>query len=90
MRGFFPRWLLYLLFVALYLFHNDLWLWDDPTLVLGLPIGFLYHILFCVVASVLMLLLVTFAFSASDTEGTIQVAGPDESGAGPSKSGART
>ena len=89
MRRFFPRWLLYLFLVVLYLFHNDLWLWDDPTLVLGLPIGFLYHILFCVAASVLMLLLVTFGFSTSYTEDTMQGTAPDESGGSVSKLGAR-
>jgi len=62
MKGFFPRWLLYLFLFVLYVFHNDLWLWDDPTLVMGLPIGLMYHILFCVAASLLMLLLVNFAF----------------------------
>ena len=62
MSGFFPRWLLYLLLVALYVFHNDLWLWDDPSLVMGLPVGLLYHILFCVAASAVMLLLVKCAW----------------------------
>ena len=69
MKGFFPRWLLYLFIFVLYVFHNDLWLWDDPTLVMGLPIGLMYHILFCVAASLLMLLLVSFAFPPSQGEG---------------------
>ena len=48
----------------LYLLHNDLWLWNDPRLVLGLPIGFVYHIGYCVAASLLMLLLVLRAWPA--------------------------
>jgi hypothetical protein len=40
--------------LALFVLHNDLWWWDDPTLVLGLPIGLLYHLSFCLAAAVLM------------------------------------
>ena len=69
MRGFFPRWLLYLLVITLWLFHNDLWLWDDPTLVIGLPVGLFYHILFCFATSLLMFLLVSFAFPPSHLQG---------------------
>ena len=56
------RKLLYLALVVLYLLHNDLWLWHDPRLVLGLPVGLLYHVCFCLVAALLMALLVTFAW----------------------------
>ena len=62
MKGFSPRWLLYLLILALYVLHNDLWLWDDPTLVLGLPVGFSYHIGFCFGAALLLTLLVNYAW----------------------------
>ena len=40
-----------------YLLHNDLWLWHDPRLVLGLPVGLLYHLAYCLVAAALMALL---------------------------------
>ena len=56
------RWALYVALVVLYLLHNDLWLWDNPKLALGLPIGLLYHIAFCVVATILMTLLVNYAW----------------------------
>ena len=46
----------------LYLLHNDFWLWDDPRIVLGLPVGLLYHAAFCVAATVLMTLMVTLAW----------------------------
>ena len=40
-----------------YLLHNDLWLWHDPGLVLGLPVGLIYHLAYCLVAAALMGLL---------------------------------
>ncbi len=58
------RGLLYAALAALVVLHNDLWQWDDPRIVLGLPIGLTYHILYAVVASLLMLLLVNFAWPA--------------------------
>ena len=46
--------LLYALLVLLFLLHNDFWLWETPQLVLGLPVGLLYHIGFCLAAMLLM------------------------------------
>ena len=54
--------ILVLVFVVYYLLHNDLWFWDDPRLVLGLPVGLLYHVLYCVGASVFLLLLTKYAW----------------------------
>jgi hypothetical protein len=56
------KWILYLALFALYLLHNDLWLWNDARLVFGIPIGLVYHIGFALAASLLMLLLVKFAW----------------------------
>ncbi|MCI0414114.1 hypothetical protein L0222_15115 [bacterium] len=56
------RYILYLALFGLYLLHNDVWLWEDACLIYGFPSGLLYHIAYCVVASVLMLLLVKFAW----------------------------
>ena len=56
------RWILYLTILGLYLLHNDLWLWDDSSLVMGLPVGLLYHIVFCLAAAVLMTLLVIYSW----------------------------
>lgn len=47
---------------ALWLLHNDFWLWDDPRILLGLPVGLLYHVLFCLAAAALMTILVRFAW----------------------------
>ena len=53
---------LYVALVVLYLLHNDLFLWNDECIIAGLPSGLLYHILFCIAASVLMFALVRFAW----------------------------
>jgi len=46
----------------LLLLHNDVWLWDDDSLVLGLPVGMTYHVGYSLVAFLLFLLLVRFAW----------------------------
>ena len=56
------RWVLYSLLVLLFILHNDFWLWGTPQLVLGLPVGLLYHIVFCLAASLLMAFLVKFVW----------------------------
>jgi hypothetical protein len=40
--------------VALAVARHDLWWWDDPTRVLGLPIGLAYHVAFCFVIAGVM------------------------------------
>jgi len=54
--------LLYAALVILLLLHNDLWLWDDASLLLGLPVGMTYHIGYSLAAFLLFLLLVKFAW----------------------------
>jgi hypothetical protein len=55
--------LLYAAAGLLFVLHQDAWLWGDAGLVLGVvPIGLLYHILFCVAASFLMLALTRLAW----------------------------
>ena len=58
------RWasLVYAALAALYLLHNDLWLWNDSRLWLGLPAGLVYHIGFCVAASAVLGLTVVFVW----------------------------
>ena len=56
------RWILYLLVVALFILHNDFWFWGTSKIVLGIPVGLLYHILFCFAASVLMFSIVKFVW----------------------------
>jgi uncharacterized membrane protein len=56
------RHLLYLGLFLLYLLHNDLWLWRDGHFVFGLPVGFTYHVGYCLAAAVMMWLLTRFAW----------------------------
>jgi hypothetical protein len=54
--------LLYAALVVLYLLHNDLWLWNDASLVFGHPVGLAYHIGFSIVTSIVLTLLVIHAW----------------------------
>ena len=58
------RTLLYAALVLLYLLHNDFWLWTDSRHVLGLPVGLTYHLIYCLASSILMALLVRYAWPA--------------------------
>ena len=62
MRESTRRCALYFVLIALYLVHNDLWLWNNPRLLAGIPVGLVYHVGFCVAASLLMLALVRYAW----------------------------
>lgn len=54
---------LYLLVAVLFVLHQDFWFWDDATLVFGtVPIGFLYHIVYCFAAAGLMYALTRMAW----------------------------
>jgi hypothetical protein len=50
--------LLYGGLVALYLLHNDWWLWNRDGRLLGLPVGLAYQVAFCLLVIVWMALLV--------------------------------
>lgn len=58
------RILLVVVVVALYILHQDIWFWDTAhPLVFGfIPIGLFYHACFSVAASVVMWLLVKYAW----------------------------
>jgi hypothetical protein len=56
------RGLLYAALALLFVLHQDLWLWDDPRIVLGLPVGLTYHFVYCLVAALLLGLSVRFAW----------------------------
>ncbi len=55
---------LYAALVVLYLLHNDLWLWHDGRLVLGLPAGLTYHVGYCLATAGLLAMLVRWAWPA--------------------------
>ena len=53
----------YAALIALYFLHQDLWFWNNGTLVFGvLPVGLLYHVGFCVAASLILLSLIRNAW----------------------------
>jgi hypothetical protein len=55
--------LLFLLIIGMILLHQDFWLWKNKTLILGvLPIGLAYHVCYSILASLVMILLVRFAW----------------------------
>ena len=60
------RTLLVIAVVALYILHQDVWFWRTARpLIFGfIPIGLFYHACFSVAASLLMWLLVRFAWPA--------------------------
>ena len=60
------RTLLVLATLAVYLLHQDVWLWRSarPLLFGFVPIGLVYHACYCVLAALLMWLLVAHAWPA--------------------------
>lgn len=57
------KWLLVVVVVAVLALHHDWWLWTDKSLVFGfVPIGLAYHAAYALVASLVMWLLVKFAW----------------------------
>lgn len=60
----------WLILGLLFLLHNDLWLWNDGRIVLGLPVGLLYHVGYCVVAALVLwgILRRGLAVDATDTD----------------------
>jgi len=58
--------LLALATIALYSLHQDVWFWRSarPFVFGFLPVGLAYHALYCLLASLLMLLLVRHAWPA--------------------------
>ena len=66
--------LLVIAVAALYILHQDIWFWRSSYLVFGfIPIGLFYQAMFSVAASLLMWLLVTYAWPAHlerEIEGT--------------------
>mgnify|MGYP002621646729 CR=1 FL=1 len=46
--------------LALLVLHTDVWLWNDATMLWGLPIGLSYHVGFCVAAMAALAILVRY------------------------------
>jgi hypothetical protein len=57
------RKVVYLLLAALFLLHQDFWLWSDKSLVLGLlPAGLAYHILYSLLSAAVWYLAIQHAW----------------------------
>ena len=57
------KFLLFLLIAGVYVLHQDYWNWKNAELVFGcLPIGLAYHIGYSILASIMMAILVKFAW----------------------------
>ena len=58
-----PRKLVYAFAFALFVLHQDWWLWDDPSIVLGfLPVGLAYHVAYSLASGLLWFLAVRYAW----------------------------
>ncbi len=56
-------WWLWAAAIVLFVLHQDVWFWDDRTLVFGfMPVGLLYHACYSVAAAALWFLAVKFAW----------------------------
>lgn len=69
------RYAVYALLLVLYALHTDVWYWDDASIVLGLPIGVTYHVLWTLVVSAAFWLAVQYAWP-DDLEVPEPAAGP--------------
>ena len=57
------KWFIYSLAVLLAILHQDFWLWDSTKLLFGfLPIGLAYHILYSILAALLWVAAIRFAW----------------------------
>jgi hypothetical protein len=75
---------LYAALFVLFLLHNDLWLWNDTRIVAGLPVGLLYHVVYCLVTSAVLWLLVTRGWPYGVSDGPRGSSGGSREGASPS------
>ena len=56
----------YLVIIVLALLHQDFWLWDDASLLFGfLPVGLAYHAVYSILAGLVWLLALTYAWPAA-------------------------
>ena len=61
------KYFLYLLLVPLLALHEDFWTRNDASLVLGLPAGMFYHVVYCLATAAVMAVLVKWAWPFPET-----------------------
>jgi hypothetical protein len=49
---------------VLFVAHNDFWLWNDPRVIGGLPVGLTWHVAYCLATAGVMAWLVRDAWPA--------------------------
>ena len=65
---------MWIVFWGLFLVHQDLWFWNDGTLIFGfLPVGLAYHALYSVLAGVFWVLAIRFAWPTAVEQWAQQV-----------------
>jgi hypothetical protein len=62
LSGAAARRLIYLALLLAFALHTDVWNWDRADLVLGLPIGLTYHVVFCLAVALVLFVLTRFAW----------------------------
>ena len=55
---------LWVVIVGLLILHQDVWFWDSQTVVVGLPIGMAYHVVFSIVVALAFSLVLKYAWPA--------------------------
>ena len=85
--------IIWILVAVLAVVHNDLWWWNDNTLVFGfMPMGLAFHALFSIVAALLWVLAIKIAWPhhleamAEETAGPAQGIGPSDTQEGDASS----
>ncbi len=63
------RTVVYGLLVLLYALHTDIWYWNDGRIVLGLPIGVTYHVVWMIAVSVVYWMAVRYAWPTQLDDG---------------------
>ena len=55
--------IVWILVIVLLVFHQDVWLWDNSTIICGfMPIGLAYHVLYSILAAMVWALAVKYAW----------------------------
>ena len=53
---------IYGLLLSLFVLHTDVWYWNDPRIVAGLPIGITYHLIWTLAVVLVLALAVKYAW----------------------------